>query len=842
MIPFFTLIITILLSLAAVYGIKKFAIHFRVGSLPSPRKLHTEFKPLLGGISFFLSIICAVILSLLFNQLPSNIWSEYQFFWLGLAIILLTGIFDDIKGLSSWMKFLGQGIAAGLLILGGCRIQSFGGPLYEVLNLGIFSIPFSFLWIIFIINSINLLDGLDGLAGGVCLIITIGIIFISGQLSQPFLLFIAIGLAGGIIGFLKYNRYPASIFMGEVGSLQLGYILAFFSIESMKIASTHQVFFLVSLVLFGVPLTDTLIAFLRRLGQGKSPFAADKEHIHHRLMRLGLSHTQTVWFMYLLTTFYVVFSLIIFTFKGILGLILFAVAFFLAFFWIYRLGYVETRLTLQNFAHQLHHVTSPKPRAPLHFNRIWQRMVLVLVDMGSISVSLFLFYWLKFESGIFTDAIFRPLSEYFFSPVFILILFGWLILFYLNNLYHLEWDVSRFEKTWRTSKVITFGVIILGIVTLDFQQLVTRSQLFSLLFYWIIMIISVNASRLIIIEIEKRLRIFDYSPRRTLIVGCNDLAKKVYHDITYNPHLIFEIKGFVAKKLQEEKFLEQPVLGDYSALPEIIHSHKIEEVIIALPESASQDFINILSLCEPQGVKIKTVPGSYEILTTHQANLVGHAFIQIFSENMVLWQWVIKRLTDITISLFFLVLLLPFFMVSALLIYLKFKKSVFIRLPILGKNGIPFKMFVFRLTSRNYHYQENAVYLGLTPLLTNSGKFAAFLFRYRLYKLPQLINVFLGDMSLVGPRPEPIEWYQEFSSRLPFLHRRVTIRPGLTGLAQVKYHYELSQKALEEWIKYDIFYTENLSLRMDLRVILRSFLMLLVKPYQEIPANPAGKK
>src|SRR4030042_3886687 len=206
MIPFFTLIITTLLALAVVFGIKKFAIHYRIGSLPSPRKLHTEFKPLLGGISFFLTIICAVILAQLFNQLPSNIWSDYQFFWLGLVIILLTGIFDDIKGLSSWTKFLGQGIAAGLLILGGCRIQSFGGPLNEVLNLGMFSIPFSFMWIIFIINSINLLDGLDGLAGGVCLIITLGILFISNQLNQYFLLFIGIGLAGGIIGFLKYNR------------------------------------------------------------------------------------------------------------------------------------------------------------------------------------------------------------------------------------------------------------------------------------------------------------------------------------------------------------------------------------------------------------------------------------------------------------------------------------------------------------------------------------------------------------------------------------------------------------------------------------------------------------
>lgn len=839
MVLLFIFLFVVVLSLLAVYYIRKLAIRFRIGSLPSPRKLHKEFKPLLGGVAFFLSILSAILLAQAFGYIPDTVWAEYKYFWLGLVAILITGLFDDLRGISSWMKFIGQGISAILLILGGCWIQSFGGPLGEVLDLGIFSIPFSFLWIIFIINSINLLDGLDGLAGGVTLIITAGFILLMAQFHQDFLQIVGVGLAGGIIGFLKYNRHPASIFMGEVGSLQLGYILAFFSIEGLKIAGSHQVFFLVSLVLFGVPITDTLVAFLRRLEQGKSPFSADKEHIHHRLMRLGLSHPQTVYFMYVLTGFYVIMALLIFTFKGILSIILFGLALFLAFFWIYRLGYVETRLTLQNFAHQLQHVISPKPRAPLHFDRIWHRIVLFTIDVISFSISLYLFYWLKFESGVFREANFRPLTEYFFSPVFILLLFGWISLFYLNNLYHLDWDISRFEKSWRTSKVITFGVLLIGIITLDFEQLVTRSQIFSLFFYWLIMLLTVNTGRLLLIEIEKRLKIFDYSPRKTIIVGCNDLANRVYQDIRYNPHLIFDVKGFVAKKTKDKKFLDLPVLGDYSALPEIIHHYKIEEVIIALPESASQDFINILSVCEPQGVKIKTVPGSHEILTGRQVNLASHAFVQIFADRMVMWQWTLKRLADIIISLLFMLILLPFFLISGILIFLRFKKSIFIRIPILGKNGIPFKMFVFRITSGNYHYQRNPVYLGLTPLPPESGKYAHFLFRYRLYKLPELINIFLGDMSLVGPRPEPIEWYQEFASKLPFLHRRITLRPGITGLAQVKYHYELSQKVLEEWIKYDIYYTENLSLRLDLGILLRSILMLIVKPYKNMTKTTA---
>lgn len=825
------------ISLLAVKAVKKLAIRYQIGSLPSPRKLHRGFKPLLGGLGITISILLTILLAQLFGLISFELWSQYKFFWMGLMIILLTGTLDDIRGISSKIKFLGEGIAAGLLIAGGCKIQSFAGTIGEVLDLSAFSIPFSFLWIIFIINAINLMDGLDGLAAGISLIITAGMVVIGAMIQNGFILILGLSLAGGLIGFLHYNYHPASIFMGESGSLQLGYILAFFSIENLKIAGSHQVYFLVALVIFGVPMTDTLVSFLRRLGQGQSPFLADKEHIHHRLLKLGLSHLQTVWLMYFLTFFYVASGVLIFYFGGYLGLILFAIAFVMAVFWLYRLGYVETRLSWQKLGHQLQQVVAAKGRAPLHFNRIWHRLILIINDFIMVNVALYSMHWFKFKSGIFSGAGYRPVTEYFFSPVFLVLSLFWLLLFWINNLYQLDWDISRFEKTWRISKVITFGILLVGFVTIDFDQIIRESQLMSLLGYWGMLILSVNAGRLIIIEIEKRLQIFEYSPKKTLIIGCTDLAKKVYRDIQYNPHLIFDVIGFVSKKAGVTRFLGLPVLGNYGALPDIIHTYKIEEVIIALPESSSQDFIHILGLCEPQGVKIKTVPRRQEFLSGRRVNLASHSFIQLFSENMMVWQWIVKRLFDVILSLVFLIVLIPFFLVNTVYLLLVFRKSVFVKVAILGKNGIPFNMFVFRMTAEDYDYESNAIYLGTDPPKGNASGYIFFLFRYRFYKLPQLLNVLLGDMSIVGPRPEPVVWYQEYSPLIPFLHRRIMVRPGLTGLAQVKYHYELSQKKLQEWIKFDMYYTENMSLRMDFGILLRTLMMIFVKPYKKLEAE-----
>jgi UDP-GlcNAc:undecaprenyl-phosphate GlcNAc-1-phosphate transferase len=828
------LFISALTSLLSVIMVRHLAIRYKIGSLPSPRKLHKGFIPLMGGLAFLVGIIIAFTLTVMLDIQPLSLIMKYKYFWFGLLMMLLTGLFDDIKGVSSTFKFIGQSVAAIFLIIGGCKIQAFTGPIGEVLDLGIFAIPFTFLWIILIINAINLLDGLDGLASGVALIIIAGLMIISFKINNLFLIILGLGLTGSILGFLKLNYHPASIFMGEVGSLQLGYVLAFFSIETMKVAASHHVYFLASLIIFGVPLSDTLVSFLRRLGQGKVPFLADAEHIHHRLLNLGLTHLQTVWLLYIFTAFYAGLGLLMVFHQGIIGLLLFIIGFIYALFWIYRLGYVETRLSWQNLSNQFQRTGIVKSRAPLYFHRIWHILILLISDILAINVALYLTYWVKFQSGLFAETYYRPISEYFSSPVFLLLLLGWIFLFYLNNLYRMDWDISRFEKTLRISKVITFGVLFIGLMTLDYQQLVNRSQLLSIFSYWIIMLLCVNGGRLLIIIIEKKYKLFQYLPRNALIIGCNEIGSKVLEDIQYNPHLIFNVVGFVSRTAQRKSFQGLPVLGNFTALPKLIHKYKIEEIIIALPEKNSNDFIQILSLCEPQEVKIKIPPGIIEILSSKRPNLISHGYMQVFAENMVLWQWLIKRLFDITVSALALILISPFLVFSASLLFFILKKPILVKIPILGKYGIPFSMYVFRLSPEEYHYIDNPLYLGTTETVNHLKPFMLFLYRYRLYKLPQLFNVILGDMSIVGPRPEPVEWYREFSATIRFLHRRVSIRPGLTGLAQVKYHFELSHKLLQEWIKYDIYYIENMSLRMDLGIFIRTLILLILKPYNGV--------
>ncbi len=821
-------VITSMLTSGIVVGISRnIATKFRIGALPNVRKIHRGFKPVLGGVGIFAGLILGILTANALHILPFRIWQQEYYFWIGLAIILFTGLIDDIRGISPVQKFAGQFLAAGAAAISGCVIEAFYSPGGATVSLGTFSIPFSILWVMFIINAVNLMDGLDGLAAGISLITMIGFAIIVSLHGNIFLAVIAFSLIGALIGFLKFNYHPASIFMGDAGSLVLGYLLACFSVEALKISNSHQVYFLASLVMLGMPLTDTLIAFFRRMGRGDHPFKPDREHIHHRLLKLGVSHLDTVWLLYYCTLLYVTLGVLMVFYMELAGALLFLVAFAFSIFWAWRLGYLETRRFISFGVHEQE--TSASLRPPVHVNRIWHQIAIMLGDVFSLTATLLLTYWFRFESGMVHPFTMKALQDYFSEPVFLFFVGFWLILFWLNGLYRMPWDVSRFEKAIKVSRVIAFGILLLLIfLNLDLlfnsnpKTPLNQYQLTTLAFYGIIMVICVNGVRLLIIEFEKRFHLFEYTYKNTLLIGTTRKAKNIIRDIEQNHHLLYNILGVVERNSGQAEFEGVPIVGTYQELPELIHRYQVEEIIVALNERNKEELLNIIGVCDRLQVVVKTLPELQAIVSGRTPHLASHALIRIFPENMVLWQWIIKRMIDMLFALTLMIGLLPFWLTLMVLVRLSFHQSTIVKVPILGKNARIFNMYLFRLGGEDTLCQLG--YRGDTPKQP-LHPLGAFLFRTHLYKLPQVFNILRGDMSLVGPRPEPPDWYRSNQHRLRFLHRRLMVRPGITGIAQVKYRFEMSPKKIRERLKLDIFYVENISLRLDFQIILRSILL-----------------
>lgn len=258
--------------------------------------MHAVAIPKLGGLAILIGIVLALLLAQLFYRDVFN--TKLLLIMLGAIATTGLGFLDDIYTLQAPVKLLGQALIAGGVCLGGIEIAQITIPLTgQVVLLGGFSKFVAFCWILAVMNIINLIDGLDGLAAGISAISGIALFFISLLLGQLQATYLLMAMAGAAIGFLRYNYHPASIFMGDTGSLLLGFILAVASIEGILKSSVIISLALPVLSLL-IPLTDTGLAIMRRTRRNVHIFKADAEHIHHKLIASGFSHTQTVLIMY----------------------------------------------------------------------------------------------------------------------------------------------------------------------------------------------------------------------------------------------------------------------------------------------------------------------------------------------------------------------------------------------------------------------------------------------------------------------------------------------------------------------------------------------------------------
>lgn len=273
--------------------VKKMA--FRVGAVdrPDARKVHHVIMPRLGGLAIYAGFMAAVLSCM-------NITKDVVGVLLGGTVILIVGIFDDIYQLSAKKKLLGQIAAALVLILFDIRIEWFNNPFGGYFYLDYLSIPFTVFWVVSFTNVVNLMDGLDGLAAGVSAIASVTVILVALQQGFYPIAIITAALAGGTIGFMRYNFNPATIFMGDTGSLFIGYMLAAISIFG-AVKSAATIALIVPAIALGLPIMDTAFAIARRYINGKPIFKPDKGHLHHRLLALGFTQRQAVILMYLIS-------------------------------------------------------------------------------------------------------------------------------------------------------------------------------------------------------------------------------------------------------------------------------------------------------------------------------------------------------------------------------------------------------------------------------------------------------------------------------------------------------------------------------------------------------------
>lgn len=288
-------LVALLISGLVTPLLRKVAIEAGHYDMPNDRKIHKFPVPRVGGVAIWGGFMVTLgLFSLIYSgQFEGHALSGIL---LGGAIIFFVGLLDDLYNLSPYLKLFGQFLAAATAFQLGVQITALDLPLSKILLLQALSFPITVLWLVGISNAMNFIDGVDGLAGGVSMISALTLSVVAVNMHEPLPALVAIILSGSALGFLNFNFYPARIFMGDSGSLFCGFVLACIAVTG--VLKTLTMTMLLPVIILTVPILDITYSTLRRLWKFQSPFAADSDHLHHKLLKAGFSQIRTVAAMY----------------------------------------------------------------------------------------------------------------------------------------------------------------------------------------------------------------------------------------------------------------------------------------------------------------------------------------------------------------------------------------------------------------------------------------------------------------------------------------------------------------------------------------------------------------
>lgn len=389
--------------------------------------------------------------------------------------------------------------------------------------------------------------------------------------------------------------------------------------------------------------------------------------------------------------------------------------------------------------------------------------------------------------------------------------------FFLRKSYHSRHPFSQLDEFYNVVGSVLLGAVTaIALISFLFKDRVDYPRL-MIVYALILTIILVTLGRLIHTSLRWMLLAQGLGRRKVLLVGGGDVGRLILQKIRQSPRLGYEVAGFVNGEVGSV-VMGAPVLGQTEDLPTLIENHDIEEVIIGLPEASHEEILNIVSLCERERVGIRVFPDLFQIMASEVSigDLGGLPLLTMRDVALRGWRLTLKRIMDVVIGGAALTLLSPLMMLTALLIKLDSRGSVFFVQDRTGLDGHPFPMLKFR--SMRQDAEASATWTTENdPRRTRMG---AIIRKLSVDELPQFINVLLGDMSLVGPRPEQPTYVEQFRRSIPRYMDRHREKAGLTGWAQV--NGLRGDTSIAERTKYDLWYIENWSLWLDVKILIRT--------------------
>jgi exopolysaccharide biosynthesis polyprenyl glycosylphosphotransferase len=398
-----------------------------------------------------------------------------------------------------------------------------------------------------------------------------------------------------------------------------------------------------------------------------------------------------------------------------------------------------------------------------------------------------------------------------------------LFVFFLFRMYHLVRATSRVDQFYS----ILGGLTVATLLSVALSALLLKNSVFEvnlprvMVFYaWAGGVLLVTLGRWALQQIRAALQIRGAVQDHVILIGTGDIARLVIQKIQSQPYLGYRLLGVVNGQSVPDHVEGFPVLGQVEDLPRLMDECRVDEVIIATPEAPDEEMVQLISLCYREGVSIKVFPDVFELMAAGVTidDLGGLPLLNVRDVALRGWKLTFKRAMDLVGSAIGLILLSPVMMVIALLIKLDSPGPVIYVQGRMGLDAKPFPVFKFRSMRADAEANGPGWTVKDDPRVTRLGRFIR---KYSIDELPQLVNVLLGDMSLVGPRPEQPAFVDQFRQMIPRYMERHREKSGLTGWAQV--NGLRGDTSIMERTKYDLWYIENWSVWLDIKILIRTF-------------------